>query len=892
MDTEFKKLNLEEIISLCIEKDIEYLNPKTKKNYTKSTLITRIKKFDEDNKEVKEKEEYKIDYKNEVIWTLTDEDKKNNTDYNDIESKLKNIIKSCHNYLYSNGSIVGNDASNDIITLFILKIMNYLYLTNKELIIEKIKDLIDNEDYPYYITYLEDVKNICKIRDLNDINSQYEDYMDDVIRRNLLPRIFTEDKDYLLNTRSDASGIIKIIGELDKIIINDITIKAFSTISIYEYFNSSYEGKTKSKKFGQFFTPRKIINAILFGCDFKKDIEIFDNPTIYDPCCGTAGLLCSIYNNCSNINPTDIYGSEIHKDTIKFAVASLMLSTNSLFDNLNKGCALSNNKFIFENKKFDVIFTNPPFGTQTNYKSLKSKFDYNKPKDFTINFEDIFPIITNDGINLFIQLIIYSLKDNGICAIVLPDGELIYSKSLTNMRKFIIDNCKILKFISIENKAFEHTQIKTNVIILKKNKDINNHKNIEFLELNKECDEIKLIAIADLDEYYRFKLEVEEEKLISKNENIQIKTLGEVCKFKNGKGIKKELLIKGDYPVIGGGQKPFGFHNIYNCEENTILCSSSGAYSGFISIYKSRCWASDCFSIIPINNSYLNNTYLYYYLKSIQLNIYKLQSGAAQPHLYSKNIELIEILIPSLEIQEEIVKYLEELFENNTKETLFNYSNNKLFEWLLYNPEIKNIIKLFYEIESSNIDINNTITKLYELNISKIKIVKFNTNIIKKKLNEIATINYGTRIVKDKINKGEYDVYGGGDVSFKINNYNREGFNIIVSRFAMSKHCIRLLDKKLFLNDSGLSVKTKYELLSNKYLGYYLSSIQDYIYNLSRGAAQKNLNIEEFKLIEIPIPSLEIQEEIINYCDNNLEVINNLKKIIADNNNMMKDLFT
>ena len=339
MDIDLKNLNEDDLIKICIDKGIEYLNNKTKKIYTKSTLITRIKKFDEDNKEVKEKEEIKIDYKNEVIWTLTDEDKKNNNDYNDIESKLKNIIKSCHNYLYSNGSIVGNDASNDIITLFILKIMNYLYISNKELITEKIKDLIQNEDYPYYLTYLEDIKNICKIRDLNDINSQYEDYMDDVIRRNLLPRIFTEDKDYLLNTRSDASGIIKIIGELDKIIINDITIKAFSTISIYEYFNSTYEGKTKSKKFGQFFTPKKVINAILFGCDFKKDIETFDNPTIYDPCCGTAGLLCSIYNNCSNINPINIYGSEIHKDTIKFAVASLMLSTNSLFENLNKGCA-------------------------------------------------------------------------------------------------------------------------------------------------------------------------------------------------------------------------------------------------------------------------------------------------------------------------------------------------------------------------------------------------------------------------------------------------------------------------------------------------------------------------------------------------------------------------
>ena len=46
-------------------------------------------------------------------------DKINNDEYKEIESKLKNCIKSCHNYLYSNGSIVGNEASNDIILLFI-----------------------------------------------------------------------------------------------------------------------------------------------------------------------------------------------------------------------------------------------------------------------------------------------------------------------------------------------------------------------------------------------------------------------------------------------------------------------------------------------------------------------------------------------------------------------------------------------------------------------------------------------------------------------------------------------------------------------------------------------------------------------------------------------------
>ena len=159
-------------------------------------------------------------------------------------------------------------------------------------------------------------------------------------------------------------------------------------------------------------------------------------------------------------------------------------------------------------------------------------------------------------------------------------------------------------------------------------------------------------------------------------ENV-VKTLGEVCEFKNGKGIKKDTLIEGEYPVIGGGQKPMGFHNVYNTEDNTILCSSSGAYAGFISKYDKKVWASDCFSIIPKNNS-INNTYLYYLLKTIQDKIYKLQTGTAQPHIYSKDLQNLKIPIPSLERQQEIVEYcefndelikrLEKEIENNKKQ--------------------------------------------------------------------------------------------------------------------------------------------------------------------------------------------------------------------------------
>jgi type I restriction enzyme S subunit len=142
--------------------------------------------------------------------------------------------------------------------------------------------------------------------------------------------------------------------------------------------------------------------------------------------------------------------------------------------------------------------------------------------------------------------------------------------------------------------------------------------------------------------------------------NIIYKSLGEVCDFKNGTNITKDKLIKGEYPVIGGGQTPMGFHNEYNRNENIILCSSSGAYAGFISKYNYKIWASDCFSIIPKNNL-LNNNYLYYLLKNNQDKIYELQSGTGQPHIYSKNLEDMKIPIPPIEIQNEIIKILDDM---------------------------------------------------------------------------------------------------------------------------------------------------------------------------------------------------------------------------------------
>jgi len=64
---DYKKLTDEEIIELCKEKGIEYYNSRTKKNYAKSTLITKLNKT---IIEPKEEEIINIEYKNEVVWSL------------------------------------------------------------------------------------------------------------------------------------------------------------------------------------------------------------------------------------------------------------------------------------------------------------------------------------------------------------------------------------------------------------------------------------------------------------------------------------------------------------------------------------------------------------------------------------------------------------------------------------------------------------------------------------------------------------------------------------------------------------------------------------------------------------------------------------------------------
>jgi len=135
-----------------------------------------------------------------------------------------------------------------------------------------------------------------------------------------------------------------------------------------------------------------------------------------------------------------------------------------------------------------------------------------------------------------------------------------------------------------------------------------------------------------------------------------------------------------------------------------------------------------------------------------------------------------------------------------------------------------------------------------------------------RRLGEVCEVEYGTRVVQKRDGGTIYPVYGGGGETFRVDDFNRDD-QLIVSRFAMSEECVRFVRGKFFLNDSGLTVASKIESLSQTFLDWQILCKSGEIYALGRGTAQKNLDVSAFREMQISYPSLEEQRRIVALLD-------------------------
>ena len=175
----------------------------------------------------------------------------------------------------------------------------------------------------------------------------------------------------------------------------------------------------------------------------------------------------------------------------------------------------------------------------------------------------------------------YKLKTDGISAIVLPDGELMSSNNTSNinMRKFILDNAKIIKIINVEGGVFQNTNIKTKVLIFQKGKYDNYNQEIEFLDVINGGKEIKLITKQKLNETYQFNIKKQEE-IKNYNNDFELIEFGEIFDLIKGT-IQSSKVVedKNGITLVTGAitfKKIQNIHNIKIINGNNLFVSTNG----------------------------------------------------------------------------------------------------------------------------------------------------------------------------------------------------------------------------------------------------------------------------------------------------------------------------
>lgn len=133
--------------------------------------------------------------------------------------------------------------------------------------------------------------------------------------------------------------------------------------------------------------------------------------------------------------------------------------------------------------------------------------------------------------------------------------------------------------------------------------------------------------------------------------------LSDVCEIRRGTTITQRQTREGDVPVVAGGIEPSYFHDTANRPANVVSVSGSGANAGYVNFWDRPIFASDCSTVEPRGED-IDIRYVYYFLRSKQEQINSLRSGAAQPHVYPRDIAPLQIPLLLLDEQRRIVDLL------------------------------------------------------------------------------------------------------------------------------------------------------------------------------------------------------------------------------------------
>ncbi len=640
----------------------------------------------------------------------------------------------------------------------------------------------------------------------------------------------------------------------------------------YEYLLSIMSSQGDA---GQFRTPRHIIDFIVDVINPTKDDKVLD------PACGTGGFLVSTYNHILEqhdgkddpkkkekpLTPderkklmSNLQGYDIDPTMVRIAQVNMYLHQFKNPQIFQYDSLTSEERW---NDKYDVILANPPFMTPKGGIKPHNKFG----------------VSSNRAEVLFVDYILSHLKPKGRAGIVIPEGVVFQSgKAYRELRKNLLEN-GLYAVVSLPGGVFQpYSGVKTSILLI--DSEISKQKaEVAFVRIGADGFDLgatkRPISQNDLPsalKYLRYwatgkTIDNPIFSLVGKNEiaekgdynlsgerykvgpdysqvNWPIVTLDDVALIKKGSSITQKDTSEGSIPVIAGGQKPAYFHNVSNRDGNVITVSASGAYAGFVNYFDTPIYASDCSTIQSKDESQALTRYIYLVLKGLQEEIYKFQQGGGQPHVYPKDLVTIEIPLPPLEVQAQLVA------EFDGYAVIISGAKQIVENWRPFIP----------------------INSEYRM----MKISDLIQTVIPPK--KIASSDYSEEGALPIIDQSQMAIAGwSNDLDASV--YSPDGLVV----FGDHTCCIKFADFPFVQGADGIKILKTNELIIPKFLYYYLLAHPFHSSGYKR-------HFTEFKELSIGVPLVEHQLKVIESIDREFSYVKNAQELIRVYEDRIKHL--
>ena len=243
---------------------------------------------------------------------------------------------------------------------------------------------------------------------------------------------------------------------------------------------------------GEHFTPREVIRLmvnLLLAPDQGPLADPYAARTVYDPCCGSGGMLTIAKDRILEINPRAhifLYGQEINPETFALCKSDLYMKSADGHDaeNIKFGSTLSRDQHA--DKHFDYLLTNPPYGKE--WKLDQEAVRDEAERGYAGRFGAGLPRIS-DGQILFLQHLVAHMKpadQGGSRVAIIMNGSPLFTGDAgsgeSEIRRWILENDWLEAIIALPEQLFYNTGIATYIWVLSNNKRPDRRHKVQLID--------------------------------------------------------------------------------------------------------------------------------------------------------------------------------------------------------------------------------------------------------------------------------------------------------------------------------------------------------------------------------------------------------------------------